>query len=536
MKIENLKKAATLLLCAMLMMSVCSCHRDDDNGSNNTLIPTLTSNKWIARDASYGEGTNGHAWVDIETWFLYFTNDNTGISYWIQKDYDTDLGANTRREYTFFTYTVSGNLVTITYEDNTVSRFICQNGLLTSESGGTIFDSSPMTSNDYTLVKSLAPKTGSCGSNLKYTFDDRNGKLIISGSGMMNDYTTSSQPWHDYSIKEIIIEEGCTYVGSHAFHNLKYVVYEVDLANSIQEIGDYAFCDLKVSKISIPEKIVKIGNSAFSDCTLLKSVYFSGCDALEEIGDYAFAFCPIKMGYFTFPQNVKKLGSQAFMSSSFSSLTLNDKVETIGNGCFANLNVSKIEIPNSVKHVGAQAFRGTFSEIRIGTGLGSMGEIPFVSNKSGKMYVNLGKPISFSDATYMYVVGNTSGDNAASSWTLYVPKGSKSTYQNATGWKSFKSIIEDASLVSGNGTPQSDNDNQDDVEKDSYGVPVTYQYPITYYIDNKKFKTVLVEDGPYGDFYMMETEIPVRGEAYIMIDTYGSGTPDDGFGNKDGVM
>ena len=60
---------------------------------------------------------------------------------------------------------------------------------------------------------------------------------------------------------------------------------------------------------------------------------------------------------------------------------------------------------------------------------------------------------------YQYIIANTYGNNAASSWTLYVPKGSKSAYQSATGWKTFKSIIEDASLTSGNGSGNGD-DNQ----------------------------------------------------------------------------
>lgn len=451
----------TMMMLAILSVGVSSCGDDDDNGggSNNNLIQTLKSSKWITRDSSYGEGSNNHAWVDIETWFLYFTSDNSGVSYWIQKDYDTDLGNSTRKEYVLFTYSVSGNTVTITDENHNVSKYNFQSGYLVSESGGTIFESSPMTSSDYELVRSLSPKIGTCGSGLKYSFDDRTKKLTISGSGRMNDYTSSNQPWHDFAISEIIIEEGCTYVGSHAFHKLKYAVSEIDLPNTLQEIGDYAFCDLLISDIMVPTGIVKIGQYAFSDCEYLKKANFAGCDVLEEIGDYAFGFCPINMGYFSFPKNMKKIGSFAFFSSSFSSLTLNDKLESIGDGAFGKVNATKVDIPNSVKSIGSQAFQGSFSEIRIGTGLSTIGDMPFVTSKSGKMYVNLGKPLSLPSTVYQYIIANTYGNNAASSWTLYVPKGSKSAYQSATGWKTFKSIIEDTSLTSGNGSGNGD-DNQ----------------------------------------------------------------------------
>lgn len=461
------KKERFCSLLAMIMLatfsvglSSCGDDNDDGGGDNNSLIQTLKSNKWITRDSSYGEGSNDHAWVDIETCFLYFTSDNSGVSYWIQKDYDTDLGNSTRKEYTLFSYSVSGNTVTITDENYNVSKYNYQGGYLVSESGGTIFESSPMTSNDYDLVRSLGPKTGTCGINLEYSFDDRTRKLTISGSGRMNDYNTSNQPWHDFAISEIVIEDGCTYVGSHAFHKLKYVVSDLDLPNSLQEIGDYAFCDLLISDLMVPTGLVRIGHYAFSDCEYLKKANFAGCDALEEIGDYAFGFCPVNMGYFTVPKNVKKIGSFVFLSSSFNNITLNDKLESVGDGAFGKITASKVEIPNSVKSIGSQAFRGSFSEIRIGTGLTTIGDIPFVTSKSGKMYVNLGKPLALPSTAYQYIISNTYGNNAAGSWTLYVPKGSKTAYQNAVGWKTFKSIIEDTSLTSGNGNP--DNSGQGD--------------------------------------------------------------------------
>ena len=239
---------------------------------------------------------------------------------------------------------------------------------------------------------------------------------------------------------------------------MKYVVSDLDLPNSLQEIGDYAFCDLLISELMVPIGLVKIGNFTFSDCKNLKEVNFAGCDVLEEIGDYAFGFCPINMGYFTVPKNVKKIGSFAFSSSSFNSLTLNDKLEIVDDGAFGKITSSKLEIPNSVEYIGSQAFRGSYSEIRIGTGLTTIGGIPFVTSKSGKMYVNLGKPLVLPTTAYQYIIGNTYGNNAAGTWTLYVPKGSKSAYQNAIGWKTFKSIIEDTSLTSGNGNP--DNNGQ----------------------------------------------------------------------------
>lgn len=439
----------------LFIISCLSCTKEKEIEDGN-LIQTLKSNKWITRDVSYDEASGNHAWLDIETCYLYFTSDNSGVSYWILKDYDTDLGNSTRKEYTLFTYYVSGNTVTITDESNNVSEYIYSEGYLFSESGSTIFESKPMTSNDYDFVYSLGPKSGTCGSNLKYTYDDRTSRLTISGSGKMNDYTSSNQPWHDFSISQITIEEGCTYIGTHAFHKLSYVVSEIEIPNSIQEFGDYSCCDLFISELMVPTEVVRIGKNAFSDCEYLKKINFAGCDKLTEIDDYAFAFCPISFSYFTLAKNVKNVGIMALANSSFTgSFALNEKIETIGDGAFASLSgrmkAGTLIIPNSVKSIGSQAFHGNIGEIRIGTGLTKLGDTPFIANSKGSMYVNLGKPVSMANATYKYIISNTDG-NVTRNWTLYVPKGSKSAYQNAEGWKSFKSIIEDASLKSGNGS------------------------------------------------------------------------------------
>lgn len=60
------------------------------------------------RDASYGEGGKDHAWLDVEHTTLYFTSNREGVVYWVQRDYDTDLGNHKTYDYKNFTYTVFG--------------------------------------------------------------------------------------------------------------------------------------------------------------------------------------------------------------------------------------------------------------------------------------------------------------------------------------------------------------------------------------------------------------------------------------------
>lgn len=112
-----------------------------------------------------------------------------------------------------------------------------------------------------------------------------------------------------------------------------------------------------LKKITLPEKLKKIGEGAFNKCILLAEVDLSKT-GVEEIGDRAFVSC-----------------------KSLKTLTLNEKVKTIGgyafNGCpLTNVTKDNPEgekafvIPNSVTSIGDGAFaRAEFTKIEVGEGL-----------------------------------------------------------------------------------------------------------------------------------------------------------------------
>lgn len=98
-----------LLIFSILTTTFVSCSSDtNEEGGTAEFINELKANKWISRDASYGIGKNDHAWVDIESTCLYFTSNSDGVVYWIQKDYDTDLGNSIHNDYDDFTYSITG--------------------------------------------------------------------------------------------------------------------------------------------------------------------------------------------------------------------------------------------------------------------------------------------------------------------------------------------------------------------------------------------------------------------------------------------
>lgn len=446
---EKIKSFLFIAIMAAVGMSINSCSSDNnENGEEkpNKLTSILMANKWISKDASYGEGDNNHAWVDIESTTLYFTSNNAGVSYWIQKDYDTDLGNSNTKDYQAFKYIVSGNNITITTEDNYTFNLVYSDNYLTNGSG--IYEKSPMTSADHELLDKISPKTGKCGNGLTYVYYPKTHGLIISGNGDMENYTSTNQPWHNFYIESVELEDGCTSVGTNAF-NGKSEVGTVLLPNTLTEIGARAFSGTTITKISIPDNVKKIGDDAFDNCTYLQTVYLS--KKLEVVGSGAFANCAIKYHNLTLPDNVEAVGDFAFSGWQAGTLTLNDKLKNIGKGAFIGVK-GTLTIPNSVESIGFLAFDGTFSKVVIGTGLKTLSGGAFGGSlTSGSMYLNLGKPLDIE----MEVMAS---DNQ-SKWTLYVPKGSKAAYQANQYWRGFKSIVEDASLVSGNGEPDGNNEN-----------------------------------------------------------------------------
>ena len=62
--------------------------------------------------------------------------------------------------------------------------------------------------------------SGTCGNNLTWFFNSETSTLTIHGTGEMTNYCNASDsPWSAYSsaISEIVLEDGLTSIGSHAF-------------------------------------------------------------------------------------------------------------------------------------------------------------------------------------------------------------------------------------------------------------------------------------------------------------------------------
>ncbi len=206
--------------------------------------------------------------------------------------------------------------------------------------------------------------SGTCGANLTWTLDS-DGKLTISGTGKMEDYTygkdlyDAPSPWLDYTernaIKTIVIRDGATSIGDGAFYDCSSLT-SVTIPDSVTSIGDGAFywCS-SLTSVTIPNSITSIGDGAFFGCNSLTSVTIP--NSVTSIGESAFYDCS-SLTSVTIPNSVTSIGGGTFSNcSSLTSVTIPSSVTSIGFGAFQwCTSLTSVSIPNSVTSIDESAF------------------------------------------------------------------------------------------------------------------------------------------------------------------------------------
>ena len=366
-------------------------------------------------DAEY-EFTDFTTWAELtkDVFVYYFMSDTEGVlrhyHKWIDSSGIADEGLYVSNIY--FAYTVNGNTVNIRFIDSNFPRvtFTYDSNYLRSEDGDVLKAVVPSTG-DWAQAKALFPQTGTTG-ECTYTYDPRTKEMVISGNGTMGDYAAGKQPWAEFPMEEVTIEDGVTAIGNHAFYNI-YTLQKVWISSksNLRSIGVEAFAKSPITSITIPSKVEIIKEAAFSGCNKLGLIDFSKSTSLKTIENYAFS-------------GVEKW----------------QKTPT-GNYSGKQYYYKTLEVPATVESMGMVAFNGDIEEIVIGKNMKQMAGFSIsTSVNNGKMYVNRGTPPTVNKS----VLGEMED-----SWTLYVPKGCKSAYQKDEAWKKFYKIIEDESLEKG---------------------------------------------------------------------------------------
>ena len=150
------------------------------------------------------------------------------------------------------------------------------------------------------------------------------------------------------------------------------------LPDNLERIEDWAFVDMKnLVYIRIPDNVKYIGQDAFNGCYFIKenivnnskldaeeNNYWGATIVDEEIDGLLIVNNIVERGRrclcdsVVIPNSVTHIGDQAFHScSSLTSITIPNSVTSIGEAAFSDCyGLTSITIPNSVKSIGEDAF------------------------------------------------------------------------------------------------------------------------------------------------------------------------------------
>ena len=129
---------------------------------------------------------------------------------------------------------------------------------------------------EYRVFVDSVIANGKCGANATWELY-KSGKMVIGGSGAMDNYTgKDATPWAAYlkQIKSVVIGKDITVVGNYAFAyatNVASLTFEE--GSKLEKIGAAAFLYMMyTTEVEIPETVTVIGNLSFAYCSRLAKV------------------------------------------------------------------------------------------------------------------------------------------------------------------------------------------------------------------------------------------------------------------------
>ncbi len=196
---------------------------------------------------------------------------------------------------------------------------------------------------------------------------------------------------------------------------------KVKLLEGVSEISNYMFYQCSsLTEIDLPSSIGKVGNYAFYQCTSLERLNFMEGEKSYSIGNYAFDHCS-NLTSILFPKNVAYIGSCSLGYCE---------------------SLKKFVLPN-------QTGENTGETLRYDSALEEV--ILCAQAQSISRYIASGQFHDCTSLAKIYVLSdvapNVANSNAftnvpTETCTLYVPVGSKESYENDTYWKVFTNIEE----------------------------------------------------------------------------------------------
>ena len=170
----------------------------------------------------------------------------------------------------------------------------------------------------------------------------------------------------------------------HHTPNLDYAFYknggqylkEICLPKGNKKVGEYICSGNRyLERVVLPENCEEVGNCAFQSCTALTDIV--NTEKVHSVGDAAFSSTQIDAKF----APLKYIGRDyTFYDTSIKSISFAEELEDIPDNAFRNCRkLEELDIPGSVKTIGASAFESCegLTRVTIGEGTTTLGECAF---------------------------------------------------------------------------------------------------------------------------------------------------------------
>ena len=208
------------------------------------------------------------------------------------------------------------------------------------------------------------------------------------------------------SLQTVTISEGLLTIGPEAFGTCSSLI-SIVLPNSLTTIGEWAFggC-VSLKTFIIPISVRSIEQGAFEGCNceiISKSEFYKsdGYD-LFSVKDKKLIYCSTHIARYNIPDSINIIGEYAFFDCTMlKSIVIPDSVIRIEKGSFCGCeSLFNVKLSNSLIHIGENAFSGcnSIGSIVIPDSVTEVGKEAFEGCDSLKViFVSIGSKARFKE-------------------------------------------------------------------------------------------------------------------------------------------
>lgn len=189
--------------------------------------------------------------------------------------------------------------------------------------------------------------------NGTWQYSSTGSKLYFVGSGTLSDTMETSDGLRvrfDDIIRmgkgniSVHIGGGITEIGDDfaSCDESVYISY-LYIEAGVETVGNNAFCGVKITNLNIGSDLRSIGDNAFNNSQISSLYIDSTATKLESVGDYSFANNNFGAGAFGM-RYLKNIGAHAFENNNFTDFDGTDRDVVIGDYAFANNRMKTITI------------------------------------------------------------------------------------------------------------------------------------------------------------------------------------------------